>query len=253
MIRDVNAAAVTLFFHVGDLIGVPCTDSHLAQRRATLGAIQSAVLYTPGDNEWTDCRRRDSGGFRPLERLSHIRATYFAKPQQSLGARPLPVETQGDNKDWSEFVENSRMRLGGFLFNTIHVVGSGNGSLRARGADSALQIAEVTRRNAAALHWVDSAFAIARQDSLRGVVFALHADPGFNDSTLAWPAHVELIKRLAEQSSTFAGQVLFIHGDSHVYRVDQPLVNPDTKTRVANFTRLETYGSPRIGWVEADG
>jgi hypothetical protein len=148
-----------------------------------------------------------------------------------------------------EFVENSRVRLGGFLFNTIHAVSSANGSSRARGADSAVQNAEVERRNAAALHWIDSAFAIARRDSLKGLVFALHADPGFNDSTWAWPGYRDLIKRLAEQSATYAGQVLLIHGDTHIYRVDQPLVDTSTKARVENFTRLETYGSPRIGWV----
>ncbi|MEW5917901.1 MAG: hypothetical protein AB1762_15975, partial [Gemmatimonadota bacterium] len=248
LIEDVNASQLRLFLHIGDIIGVPCSDELLADRRATLGSLAAAVLYTPGDNEWADCGREDSGGYESLERLEQIRRTYFSAPRQSLGARPLPVETQSDSAGWSEFVENARLRLGRFLFTTIHVVGSGNGAPRF-GGDTARRLAEVQRRTAAALHWIDAAFAEARRDSLHGIVIAMHADPGFNDSTWSWPAYRELVQRLVKQSSDFTGQVLFIHGDSHVYRVDHPLRHAESKAPLANFTRLETYGSPSIGWV----
>jgi hypothetical protein len=35
--------------------------------------------------------------------------------------------------------------------------------------------------------------------------------------------------------------ILFIHGDTHMYRVDYPFSVP--------IRRLETYGSPFVGWV----
>jgi hypothetical protein len=42
--------------------------------------------------------------------------------------------------------------------------------------------------------------------------------------------------------------VLLVHGDTHDQRVDQPLVDASGRP-YPNFTRLETFGSPRIGWV----
>ena len=35
------------------------------------------VLYTPGDNEWTDCHRRRAGGFDPRERLTRLRQMFY--------------------------------------------------------------------------------------------------------------------------------------------------------------------------------
>ena len=46
----------------------------------------------------------------------------------------------------------------------------------------------------------------------------------------------------------FPGEVLLIHGDTHDYRLDQPLTD-DRGAVLENFTRLETFGSPDIGWV----
>ena len=48
--------------------------------------------------------------------------------------------------------------------------------------------------------------------------------------------------------ATFPGDVLLIHGDTHVYRRDQPLTDEEGGV-LANFTRLETFGSPDVGWV----
>ena len=42
--------------------------------------------------------------------------------------------------------------------------------------------------------------------------------------------------------------VLFVHGDTHTYRVDRPF-RDEKGDRVPNLTRLEVYGSPQVGWV----
>ncbi|HYR10207.1 MAG TPA: hypothetical protein VEQ60_20705 [Longimicrobium sp.] len=42
--------------------------------------------------------------------------------------------------------------------------------------------------------------------------------------------------------------MLLIHGDTHHQRVDHPLRNARGEA-YRNFTRLESYGSPDIGWV----
>jgi len=42
--------------------------------------------------------------------------------------------------------------------------------------------------------------------------------------------------------------LLFVHGDTHMYRVDTPFVD-DAGVAIPGITRLETYGSPFVGWV----
>jgi hypothetical protein len=247
LLADVNAAQVQWLIHVGDIFGVPCSDALLAERLADFQALR-AVVYTPGDNEWTDCLRNDSGRYDPLERLAHIRQTFFARPHQSLGAQPLEVESQSDNSTWAEFVENARWQFGNFMFMTVHLVGSANGA-RSRGGDTVAQHAEVARRAEAAVHWIDATFAKARTDSVRGIVVAMHADPGFDRPGGSWPAYRAFVQRLASHTSSFTGSVLLIHGDHHQFRVDHPLTVGEGLDTLTNFTRLETFGSPRIGWV----
>ncbi len=41
--------------------------------------------------------------------------------------------------------------------------------------------------------------------------------------------------------------MLFVHGDTHFFKVDKPLYSP-TKL-LPNFTRLQTFGSPSLHWV----
>jgi hypothetical protein len=53
---------------------------------------------------------------------------------------------------------------------------------------------------------------------------------------------------LTQHTGQFSGQVLFVHGDTHVFKVDKPLYSP-TKL-LPNFTRLQTFGSPQIHWVK---
>ena len=77
LIEAINAAGPDLVIHVGDTKsgGAPCTDRLLAEQRAYLDRFDAPTLYTPGDNEWTDCHRQSAGGHDPRERLAHIRAT----------------------------------------------------------------------------------------------------------------------------------------------------------------------------------
>lgn len=51
-----------------------------------------------------------------------------------------------------------------------------------------------------------------------------------------------------EMVAAFRGPVLLIHGDTHHPRVDHPLRNARGEP-YRNFTRLESYGSPDIGWT----
>jgi hypothetical protein len=243
LIEDVNRTDVEWFLHVGDILSGSCSDEKLAEMLTQLNTIRRPVIYTPGDNEWTDCHRRS---FKPLERLERIRATYFKDPTRSIAGPAMTVESQSANPAWREFVENVRWRRGGFLFVTTHIVGSFNGTSRFRERTAADDSA-VVRRTAAAVAWIDSAFAIATADSLSGVVIALHANPRLHRR--GEHAYGSLVRRIAEHTASFPGEVLLIHGDTHDHTVDHPLKRVGTDDVLTNFTRLETFGSPDIGWV----
>ena len=64
-------------------------------------------MFTPGDNDWTDCWGRygpGTGGYDPLERLAHERQL-FASGDQSLGQKTLTLTRQlpsyPENVRWS--------------------------------------------------------------------------------------------------------------------------------------------------------
>jgi hypothetical protein len=50
-----------------------------------------------------------------------------------------------------------------------------------------------------------------------------------------------------EETRAYRGQVLLLHGDTHFFKVDKPLLNQ--AEMVPNFTRVEGFGSPNIHWV----
>lgn len=248
VIEDANRAELQWFLHVGDILWFPCTNEEYADRLAAINSVKHPVVYTPGDNEWADCHEEIAGAFQPLDRLRQVRATFFADPGKSLGGRVMRVTSQREDSAFTDFVENARWQLGGFVFATIHMVGSGNASEPFVGRTSA-DDQEVAARTKAALTWLEEAFRIARWDGLKGVVVAIHGDPGLERDPEVERGYGEFVDRLEDLVKEFSGPVLLIHGDSHEQRVDHPLRNRSTGQPLSNFTRLETYGSPDIGWV----
>lgn len=250
VLDDVNKSSVEWLIHVGDIQWYPCTDSAYKEKLDTMNTVDRAVIYTPGDNEWTDCHTYKEGGYPPLDRLASIRRIFFSHPTSSLGRHPIALESQAQEPAFAEFPENARWIRGGFVFTTVHIVGSGNARMPFRGRTAAND-AEVVRRERAAIAWIDSAFSKARAMSAKGVVIAMHGDMYFESppgETGPKRPYANLVGRLRTHTGAFGGQVLVIHGDSHFQRVDHPL--SDTAGRVyRSFTRLETFGAPQIGWV----
>ncbi len=247
MLTDVDASNAAFLLHVGDIIWYPCSDEKFLSVRESLGALDMPVVYTPGDNEWTDCHELKPGGYDPLDRLAAIRRIFFADTSWN-NASSLALRSQAADSQWATFVENVQWELGGILFTTIHVVGSDNALDDFEGRTEASD-REVATREAAALAWMDAAFAEARRRDARAVVLAIHADPDFEGRWQTQAAYGRLKTRLAELATQWARPVLFIHGDNHEFTVDRPLMHPGTRDTVRNVTRLETMGSPDIGWV----
>ena len=246
LLTDVNAAGVSFFVHVGDILWYPCSDDTFVAMRNKLATLEMPVFYTPGDNEWTDCHERVTGRMDPLERLATLREIFFADRSWSKVGR-LGTEFQSTDTLWTTYAENARWKFGDVLFATVHIVGSNNGLEGFPGRTDAND-RETAGREQAALAWIDLTFAAARTQNARAVVIATHADFDFAGQWDTQGAFDRLERALVAAARAWEKPVLFIHGDSHEFIVDHPFTDRTGET-VANVMRLQTVGSPTIGWV----
>jgi hypothetical protein len=251
VIRQLDAADLQVVIHVGDILWHPCSDDLFRDRLDHFQSQRHPLVYTPGDNEWTDCHERIAGSYQPLERLPRLREIFFADPTTSLGGTAIPLTVQAADTAFAEFVENARWSQAGLVFATVHLVGSENGLEQFPGR-TAESDAETARRTAAATAWLRAAFAHADSVGAPGIVIAMHAAPGFrapvdDDYRQAYEPFLETLEEVVEQ---FGGPVLLVHGDDHEFLVDHPLVRRTTGQVLENFTRMEVFGSPEVGWVE---
>lgn len=227
-VAQLNAdTSLDFVVHVGDIKNgsTVCSDEYFAQIRADFDAFTHPLVYTPGDNEWTDCHRTNNGAYNPLERLATIREVFFNDPGKTLGAT-MPVKSQAE----AGLPENVTFSKNRVSFAAINVPGSNNASQPWTGlgktAETAEQAAEVATRTAADIAEIKRTFAEAKQRNDRAVVVFQQAD--MFDPTYAVPwsdisAFKPLIETLIAESNGFDGPVYLFDGDSHKYNVDQPL------------------------------
>jgi hypothetical protein len=51
----------------------------------------------------------------------------------------------------------------------------------------------------------------------------------------------DILSKLRDETISFRKPVVLVHGDSHYFMIDKPLLDADGR-RVENFTRVETFG-----------
>jgi hypothetical protein len=281
LISALNDANPAFVVHVGDFQGdyngykdgdgvPPCTDETMVHLKKMFQTSKAPFVVTPGDNEWTDCHKRKVNPFDPLERLAKVREVFF-QGDQSLGQRTLTLTQQSNDPKYPKYRENARWIYGDILFVTLHVVGSNNNLGRTREMD-----AEYAERNAANLAWTKEAFDVAKRNGNKGLVILSQANPefeifwrprrlgsymrvlldelrGIKPERLAEirkkSGYTDMVRLLETEVVTFGKPVLFVHGDTHVFRVDKPLFNTKNGRAIENFTRLEVFGSPDVHWV----
>lgn len=249
VLQDLRAHDLRFVLHIGDMLWRPCSDARYRSSVDGFNSLPQPVIYTPGDNEWTDCWEEGAGRFDPLERLGRLRAMFFASPV-SLGGRRIVLHSQGRQPPFAEAVEHVRWTGEGLIFATVHLVGSGNASEtfpnRTPKNDE-----EVVRRTAAATAWLRETFAAARSSNARGLVLGFHANPAFERAAgHLYRQHFEpFLTALEEEAEAFARPILVVHGDNHDYIVDRPLIRRTTGRTIENLTRLQVPGSPAVGWV----
>src|SRR5262249_4116198 len=143
-----------------------------SRRRAEFDASEHPFIYTPGDNEWTDCRRNKTGHRDSLERLAHLREVFFTAPQ-SLGRNRIATDMQSSAAPGcTAYPENRAWTHGGVRFVTLNIPGSHNNV----GFDAASD-AEARCRNDANARWLDRSVALVESAGLRALVVAIQANP----------------------------------------------------------------------------
>jgi hypothetical protein len=265
LIADMDASDIAFSLYDGDIKdgSSRCTDDVYEAAIQMFNQFRKPVVYIPGDNEWTDCHRINNGGYDNLERLAHLRKVMFDKPG-TFGMETLSVERQG--LPGEKFAENVRFLHHGVMFVGLNVPGSNNNRVlddkdcTSKSARTAVQCeadnAEYAERDAANIAWMHDAFETARAQKAVGVMIVFQADPGFDlpetedTDESRMPDHngyFTFLDAIIRETKAFQGQVVLVHGDTHFFKIDKPLINA-TNT-LTNLTRVQTFGSPNVHWI----
>jgi hypothetical protein len=251
VLADINRDTWLAFVvHVGDLASPRrgCTDGVLEHRLEQFKTSAHPFIYTPGDNEWTDCHEPAVKDGDPLERLTKVRAMFF-NGERTLGLRTFPVNRQSEGPAFAKYRENARWELGGVTFLTLHVVGSNNGRGRTPEGN-----AEYAERNKANLAWLRQGFAHARATDARAIMVLQQANifpeyAPFPGKPAEPSGLAETRAVLQKEAAAFGKPVVLVHGDSHYFRIDKPMSPRPGGPVMENFTRVEPFGSPYHHWV----
>jgi len=268
--------AVQFVIHVGDIkagSNSDCNDTYFATIKGLFDTFADPLVYTIGDNEWTDCHKaiKKNGLYTPTERLQAIRTLFFPTPGQTLGLSPRTVFSQANDPNHSAFVENVWWSQSAVVFAALNITGSFNDlapwsatplpwlvtppDMPADWASYPSQADEFAARAQANSDLIAQTFATATQRNARGVVLAFQADmwdPAeiVKDTATFRAGYAALVQQIGTLAAQFGRPVLLLEGDSHVWRVDTPFT-PGTPQfgmyvntpEARNVTRLVVDGS----------
>jgi len=282
LVADINNQDIAFSVHDGDLkagnaiagSATPTTcqntsvPSIYSQALGYFDSLDRPAIFTPGDNDWTDCDRTSNGGFNSLERLQYERGFFFST-DRSLGEHPMNLEVQtaplcqgttsltGQPRFLTGCVENRRWTFHKVTFATLNVQGTCNNLCSSGAGDPGGDVPEYTAREAADEAWLGETFDEAKAEGSAGVMIIWQADPGFdtsgyqgapkrNPTTLVETdgnpdGFHDILSKLRDETIAFQKPVVLIHGDSHYFMVDKPLLDGNGR-RIENFTRVETFG-----------
>src|SRR5262249_5678384 len=222
---------VSLVMHVGDIHSgsMPCTSADILPAIAAANPnwnqkiyfqfqqFVKPMIYTPGDNEWTDCHKtKEKASGAPMKELAAVRRLFFARPGHTLGVTEKVVMSQAQyfdplNPTDAAFVENVMWMDQKIVFVTLNFPGSNTDTVAGtNGFPSPDQATEVAARTAADIRWLQSAFALAANNHARAVVIGLQADM-WDPGALVVPGgdgldqYTTFVQALAEATLAFGG------------------------------------------------
>jgi hypothetical protein len=148
---------------------------------------------------------------------------------------------------------------------TLNIQGSCNNL-----CDTAPDPVEWAARNAANVAWLQDSFQVATQRHSAALMIISQANPGWhpfeNDASPRNPVTLvqldakpdgfrDFLLALRAAVIAFGNPVAYVHGDTHTFRIDKPLLDAQGR-RLENFTRLETFGDNAangtndVNWVK---
>jgi hypothetical protein len=244
MIDEINRARLAFVVHDGDIKAgaTPCTTEVFQRCLQQFQSFKHPLILVFGDNEWTDCGRKSANGLDADSALSKLREV-FCQGNETLGQRRLKLTRQSEQSEYATFRENVRWDYGNVLFAGLNVPGNVNNF----GAP------EAAERHRANLSWLKQSFAVAADQKRHAIMIIMQANPHFEIArTNALRAGFnELLDALEQETIAFKKPVVLVHGDSHYFRIDKPLIGSKSRRRIENFTRVETFGFPDVHWVRA--
>jgi hypothetical protein len=270
-------SAVSRAIHVGDIHSGKqyCTEAYDRSVYDLFTKFSDPLVYTPGDNEWSDCHKTAEGGNvfvggqpvdyangNPVANLNLVRSIFFAQPGQLLGggngddSRVISQAQAFDpaHPTDANYVENVIWQQSRVLFVTINLPGGSNNDddvWYGAATKTPAQVNEIAERTGADLRWLDKAFAMAKADKkLAGVAIIAQADMWDPEKGAAHQSGYEpFVSNVASNTTAFGKPVLMFNGDSHVYQSGNPLSPSDPNYNmhpgynVPNFHRVVVHGS----------
>ena len=237
MLEALDLEKMSFVIHVGDFksSATPCSDELFLRRKRQFNDSVHPFIYIPGDNEWTDCPATDKSS-NSVERLNKLRELFFSN-SYSLGKRKLKLRRQS-----SAYPENVRWHLHDIVFVGLNITGSNNNYIK--NADNQ----EFLLRQEANDAWLKKAFNVAARPQMRGLVILIHANPHFEKDLRSRGGYQQFLANLQDLAAGFPKPILIAHGDTHLFRVDQPLKDKQGNI-LQHVTRVEVPGSPFTDWV----
>jgi hypothetical protein len=286
LIADMNSQHLAFSVHNGDLKGgtgtpgsvtpTTCVDALYEQGLDFFNDLRAPAMFTPGDNDWTDCDSASNGGFNSLERLDHERQVFFSTPfslgqrrkRQEVQTAPLCLGFGGSHVPCSE---NRRWTAGNVVYVTLNIQGSCN-NLCNNNPDPA----EYAARNAANIVWLNESFDRAESMGASAIMIISQANPvwnfpDFSTGGLARNPQTLVVTGVPPELDGFRDflivlrtrvigfrkPVAYVHGDSHYPRIDKPFLDAQGR-RLENFTRVETFGDNSangtndVNWIKVN-
>jgi hypothetical protein len=190
----------------------------------------TTLVYTPGDNEWTDCHKKKqliSGA--PLAELAGVRELFFSQPGYSLGQDRIRVTSQPEifPQD-APFVENVMWMDTSIVFATYNMPGGSNNDADQWTfpfTNDSAQNNERIARDAANLRWLQATFDLATANKAGAIVLNMQADMWDTENGKDHLSNYSpFVQKLAGLCVNYQRPVLLLNGDSHIFKADQPLM-----------------------------
>jgi len=206
-------------------------------------SLHRKVIYTPGDNDWTDCDRGSTGSplseLFMLERLRETLKKQFTSQKTALpklAHQPL-------------FPENAIWSSGRIVFMTLHIVGSNNGRDEIQLDNKKLTRTLVQARDYANTAWLKAGLRRAHDEQARAIIVISHADLtdeiGKGDCKFdkgKCDGFKYITKKLRKIAADWGKPMLYIHGDTDPYCLDKSFGGP----AAPNFWRLNATGDYNV-------